>query len=85
MGQPNAQTSVILHKPYYVKVTKKGEGRVSKIPNNLTPCFMDDPYEKIFNLELYYDFVTNALQNISMFCKQDNLLNGILDVSTFLD
>ena len=34
--------AILLHKPYFVKMTIKGEG--SKIPKNLTTWFMDDPY-----------------------------------------
>ena len=40
--------TILLHKPYLVKVTTKGEG-VSKIPKNLATWFMDDHGDK-YNL-----------------------------------
>ena len=36
--------TILLHKPYLVKVTTMGGG--VKIPKNLTTWFMDDPYAK---------------------------------------
>ena len=36
-----SQMTILLHKPYLVKVTTQGRG--SKIPKNLTTWFMDDP------------------------------------------
>ena len=37
--------TILLHKPYLVKVTTKGE-RGSKMPKKLTTWFMDDPSEE---------------------------------------
>ena len=38
-----SQMTILLHKPYLVKVTTKGGGG-SKISKNLTTWFMDDPF-----------------------------------------
>ena len=39
---------ILLHKPYLVKVTTKGEG--VEIPKNLTTYFMDEPFQGIEKL-----------------------------------
>ena len=41
--------TILLHKPYLVKVTTKGEGGCgSKIPKHLTTWLMDDPFIELF-------------------------------------
>ena len=41
-GEGVSKMTILLHKPYVITVTTKGEGG-SKIPKTLTTCFMDDP------------------------------------------
>ena len=49
--------TILLHKPYLVKVTTKGGGG-SKMPKNVTTWFMDDPLV----LYRYNQFIRNGFR-----------------------